>query len=51
MLAETRLIGKPSDDQQNGIVHIPLAGQPGDNGNGVTYNFNSDAVPEPASIQ
>jgi hypothetical protein len=48
-MPETGLNGIPYNDQLNGLVYTPLAGQPGDMGNGVTYMFISD-VPEPASM-
>ncbi len=51
ILTETGLFGKPySENGPNGIVYKPAAGQPGDMGNGVTYVFISDAIPEPASM-
>jgi PEP-CTERM motif len=50
IMTETGLNGNPYTEDQNGIVYTPMAGQPGDMGNGVTYVFISDAIPEPASI-
>jgi hypothetical protein len=51
MATETGLFGNPYAEGLNGIVYTPLAGQPGDMGNGVTYIFVSDgSIPEPASM-